>query len=485
MKKLQNFKQWSGCKALWSISWLLFGVGTWVGCSTTQTMDAEHLMAYRSESSQKRREIREAYRQQATEKDADALPRLSGALSLTDAITVGLANNRTLKTVYLTRTEAEGLVTQATAGAYPQVGLSASASLEEAKNDSTDSMALGVEVTQPFWRSGAVREGVRYAKLYVASTDFTIRENVQSVVGQIVTSYLNVLLEQHLVKVYEDAAAVSERVLQTAKSRRAQGVVSDYEVLRAEVEVANTRAELINERNALRRAKVAFFQVSGVSQESEVEFQGELIFAPEAYDLEATSEKAFAMRPDLARANTALFMAQTKVDVVCSEYGPKGDLFATGDYSNRIEDEWNDTWVVGARASLKLFDGFERRGKMQVAQSQVDQARETLKDMEARAHVEVVNALMQLKYADELYQSQIKNRDLAREALRIIEVGSSRGRNTQVEVLDARAALTKAMGMYYKAIYTHSLARLDILKVTGTLEPGDTVNALVGAVEQE
>ena len=456
-------------------------VGALAGCASQGGDVVDSLMRERARLAETRHQARAADAGAPTAADADALPVLSGALSLADSITLALANNRSLKTTYLTRVEAEGLVTEAYAGALPQVGANASAATTLPREGDAEVYSLGVEVSQALWRSGAVAAGVRYARLYAASTDFTIREKVQATVAEVAAKYLDVLLEQHLVQVFEEATAVSDRVLQTAKSRRAQGVVSDYEVLRAEVEVANTRAELINERNALQRAVVSLFQALGVSQGSQVEFSGDLAFAPEAHDLEAASARAFALRPDLARGLAALRMAEENISIVASAYGPSADLFASGDYSNRIDDEWDDEWTAGARATLKLFDGFERRGRLQAARSKRDQAAETLRDLEDRAHVEVVNALLQLKYADELYQSQIKNIDLAREALRIIEAGSSRGRNTQVEVLDARAALTKSTGMYYKAVHAHGMARLGILRATGALKPGETVTSLVGA----
>ncbi|MGI5869109.1 MAG: TolC family protein [Kiritimatiellia bacterium] len=468
------------CRATTKLAGVLALVGACAGCAS---MDGggrtEALMRERAERADARRSAHAADAGSA-KTDADTLPVLSGSLSLADAITLALANNRSLKTAYLTRVEADGLVTEAFAGALPQVGANASAAAVGQQDDSADVYSLGVEVSQPLWRSGAVAAGVRYAQLYAASTDFTICEKVQATVADVTTKYLDVLLRRHLVRVFEEAAAVSDRVLETAKSRRAQGVVSDYEVLRAEVEVANTRAELINERNALQCTIVTLFQTLGVSQKSRVDFVGDLVFAPEAHDVDAASAKAFALRPDLARGLAALRMAEENVRIVASSYGPAADLFASADYSNRINDEWDDEWTAGARATWKLFDGFERRGRMQAARSRRDQAAETLRDLEDRAHVEVVNALLQLKYADELYQSQIKNIDLAREALRIIGTGFALGRNTQVEVLDARAALTKATGMYYKAVHAHGLARLGVLRATGALDASVAESGLVG-----
>lgn len=416
---------------------------------------------------------------------ADDLPVISGRLSVDDAIKLAMANNRPLKTAYLRRKEAEGLILQAYAGALPNASASSSAMQTLPDEGNSDTYSVGVEVTQPLWRSGSVAAGLRYAKLYAASTDFTIREQVQATVYEVVSKYMNVILRQHLVQVYEEAAAVSERVLKTAKSRRQQGTVSDYDVLRAEVEVANTSAELINGRNALQSTMVALFQTMGVSQDSNVEFAGELEYSAEAFELEAASAKAAVERPDIARAQAALHMAEERIHVVKSEYGPSADAFASGDYSNAgrggqdANGDWNDAWTIGAKVSLTLFDGFERRGKVIEATSKRDQAAETLRDTEDKAHVEVVNALLQLKYADELYNSQKKNIELAKEALRILEAGSSRGRNTQIEVLDARSALTEAMGAYYRAVHAQGLARLAIRNAMGTLSPDDPMEPIV------
>lgn len=418
----------------------------------------------------------------------DNLPVLSGDLNAADAVKLALANNKELKIAYLSRSKADGLLMQARSGTMPEAALAAQAestltgpseSSHSTEEVSDDRYSVGVTITQPLWRSGSVSAGLRYAKLYVASTDLTIREQVQTTVRRVLEKYMAVLLEQHLVRVYEEAAGVAERLLQTTISRRQQGTVSDYDVLRAQVEVANTKAAFINEKNALQSAIVSLLQVMGTSQNSQVKFTGELTFAPEAYDLNQASAKAAVLRPDLAKAVASLKMAEENIRIAHSAFGPSADAFATGDYSNYTEEEWNDEWTIGAKVSLTLFDGFKRRGKVIEVRAARDQAAETLRDLEEKVHVEVINALLQLKYADELYQSQKMNIDLAREGLRMLEAGSSRGKNTQVEVLDAQAALTKAMGAYYQAIYAHGLARLSIRSATGSLSPEEPVDNLI------
>jgi hypothetical protein len=46
--------------------------------------------------------------------------------------------------------------------------------------------------------------------------------------------------------------------------------------------------------------------------------------------------------------------------------------------------------------------------------------------------------------------------------------------NTQIEVIDTTAALTRAKGLYYRALHRHTTARLSLRKAMGVLtaEPG-------------
>ena len=173
-------------------------------------------------------------------------------------------------------------------------------------------------------------------------------------------------------------------------------------------------------------------------------------------------------------------MAAAQADAARGAYGPEADLFVSGlvadpDPNNEAGDGWRDRWVAGVSATFTLFDGFARRGKLIQAVARRRQAEAALKDAEETVRVEVAKALLDLRYADELYQSQQKNIELAREALRMLESGFRLGRNTQIEVLDAQSALTAALGRYYHAVHAHSLARLQLRKVLGILGPATDV----------
>lgn len=422
--------------------------------------------------------------------DSD-LPVITGKVSIADAVNLALANNLDLRATFLKREEAVGAVVEAKAAALPHVTLGANANSDMAeRGDIPETYSATWSVAQPLWHSGAVSAGLRYAEMYKASTDEVIRKKVQDTMYDVICGYYGVLLSRQMVNVYSDAVGVAERMLETAQKKQKAGTASNYEVLRAEVEVASTKAALIKEENSFSTSCVNFIHMIGANQNSSVSFSDSLDYVVETNNFQELVATAMLHRPDILQAEAAVRMAEENLKIAKSEYGPSADLVVKGEFgdpdpNDRSKDEWNHDWSVGVQVSYKLFDGMARNGKVSQAESKLRQAKTALKNTEEAARVDVVRALLDLRNADELFRSQSKNIDLSREALRMLESGHKVGKNTQIEVLDARSALTEAMGQYYNAVYAHEVARFAIRKAVGTLgfDASNVVkpNATVGA----
>ena len=82
---------------------------------------------------------------------------------------------------------------------------------------------------------------------------------------------------------------------------------------------------------------------------------------------------------------------------------------------------------------------------------------------------ELTKATLSIEDANEFVESQKLNLSRAEEGLRLAEVGYVEGITTQVEMIDAQTALTTAKANYYRAIYSHVIAKLDLQKAMGTL----------------
>jgi outer membrane protein TolC len=127
-----------------------------------------------------------------------------------------------------------------------------------------------------------------------------------------------------------------------------------------------------------------------------------------------------------------------------------------------------------------LFSGLGREGRIMQEQARYRQKQYLLKNTEQKVFLEVQQAMLSLQDAEEFVDSQKLNLSRAGEGLRLAEVGFREGVNTQVEINDARAALTLASGLYYQSLFQHTMARLNVQLAMGVLGPkaGQKQNAV-------
>jgi len=212
----------------------------------------------------------------------------------------------------------------------------------------------------------------------------------------------------------------------------------------------------------------------GVSQETEVQLVDELSYEPIKPILEEAVRIAHLNRPDLYAAELGVRLQKEAVRIAKSQYWPKVDAVFTQGWArpdpHTSTDDWGHSWTAGAQLVMPIFDGLRRKGRLIQEKATLRKRQVELLDAEERTLLEIQQALLSLRDAEEFAESQRLNLQRAREGLRLAEVYRE-GVNTEVEVVDARAALTRARGLYYQAIYSHTMARLQLQRAMGILGP--------------
>jgi len=430
----------------------------------------------------------EAYtRWQSAQEGDDALPRLEGELSIPDAVRVALAYNKQLWRVVQERAKARGRLWEAYGEALPNVELSAGYT----RLDQVMVVDLGVDrftvgnknnwsyqltVTQPLFKGGTIPAAIRGAQIFRYASDESVCQAIQDVVRQVVGAYYEHLLARRLYEVQEEALKFARANLEDVRAKLEQGMAIRYDVLRAELEVATVRADLIQARNRLSRAQTNLFRAMGASQRSEVEMTDSLTYVPMAPSADEAVKTAFLNRPALYAGELDVRLQKEILRGLYADYWP--DIEAWGWFRWAKPDphegsnyEWDRQWQTGVRLTWNLFDGLRREGRIKQQKATLRQSAIALSDAEQAVLQEVRNALLDLADAEELVESQRLNLQQANEALRLVTVGRREGINTPLEVLDARTALTRVRGLYYHALYAHAQARLAYQRAVGLLGP--------------
>jgi len=424
--------------------------------------------------------------QRARAQQEEAMPAVKGKLTLQDAIKVALLYNKTLQAVLQDKEVARGRVIESYSEALPNVSVVANYTRQDELRGfnvggrkvtmgALNNYSAGLEVRQPIFRGGAISAAIRAARIFSYLTDETVRGQIQATIFEVARSYYDVLLAQQLYQVNHDAVVSAEAHLEDVQAKFSQGVASRFDILRAEVDVSNFRAEMIQQQNRLHLAKTRLLKAMGVSQETEVQLVDELSYEPAKPILEEAVRIAHLNRPDLYAAELGVRLQQEAVRIAESQYWPKVDAVFTQGWArpdpHTSIDDWGHSWTAGAQLVMPIFDGFRRKGRLIQEKATLRKRQVELLDAEEQTLLEIQQSLLSLRDAEEFAESQRLNLQRAQEGLRLAEVGYREGVNTEVEVVDARAALTRARGLYYQAIYSHTMARLQLQRAMGILGP--------------
>jgi len=406
---------------------------------------------------------------------------ISGELGMSDCLKLVLTNNKSLQRAVEGKEIARGERLISYSAILPSVDFSGDytrldevASIAGFTIGDVDNYSANLRVTQPVFAGGSIVAKLNAGKLFSLLTDQAIRAVTQDVLYAAQKAYYDVLLNQHLLEISADAVRSAQAHLDNVKRKRQGGVASDFDVLRAEVELSNFRAEHIQNKNAINVSKANLLKIMGVSQDSGIVLSDELIYLPWDVSMEEAVGAAFQRRPDLFERQLDIKWQKEQLNIARSRWWPRIDgyyenTWAKPDPHNSTEIEWGRAWQAGVMVTLPVFDGFAREGTIIQQKARFKQAQIDLIDAEETALFELTKALLSIEDSKEFVESQRLNLTRAEEGSRLAEVGYREGINTQVEIIDAESALTKAKSLYYQAIYSHMIAKLDLQKAMGIL----------------
>jgi len=451
---------------------LLFGICSGLGgCISTADMNRE-ILDSRSHG----------YNQWEMKRNIEErdIPCIDGALSLEDALKLSLANNKELLAALQRKGISQGTILASRNTLLPTISFLGSYTRydDDAYNKGVygalNEYSTSITVKQPIYRGGALSTERRLARLLAFYNDELIRQQVETTFYNVTLNYYKSLLAQQLLKVTQDAVVSAEAYLDEVEKKRKNGASTEYSVLRARVDVALYQAQMIQKQNALHMSMTQLLKEMGVDQSSHVELSGRLVYKEEKPAFKQAVRIAYENRADLGQAYTNVKMQEESVRLISSRYLPQINAFASGGWSNpdhykKTIDEWDSYASAGVCFEYLLFDGFKREGQMKEERAKLSMRQYELLNTQEGVALQVNQALLNLNNAEEFVESQQMNLNLAKEGLRLAQIGYSNGVNTEIDVIDARAALTNAMGLHYQAIYDHSLARLVLRKACGTL----------------
>ena len=334
-----------------------------------------------------------------------------------------------------------------------------------------------LQASQLLYSGGRVRASIRIARLAEDQTIFRLRDTIDTAITTVREQFATVIVNKALIGVQQEQVTVLERQLREQQGRYEAGTVPRYNVLQAEVALANARPALIQARNnhhlaQLQLAKTLGYETRDLPADREpFDVVGELTIPPAPNDLATGLSLAREHRPSLKALRLDILMNVEQITVAAS--GKKPTLSAVGGYTvenNRLSKNLLDAvdgYFFGIQGSWAVFDGFETKGRLIQARAGLEESRVRYEDAVQQVDLEVQQAWANLRQARETIASQEKNVEQAQEALRLARERLSAGAGTQLDVLSSTVALAQARTTELQARLSYNNALAEFERATG------------------
>ena len=327
-----------------------------------------------------------------------------------------------------------------------------------------------VSMRQTLW-SFSLGKAIRAAGYAEHLGDENVRTARQDVALQAIFAYNAHPLALGQVRVAETVVNQKEKQLDMARTRRNNGVATDLEVLRFEVDLANARTTLLRLQGAAELARGDLNAVMVEPTDQPIEPTDVLEFVETPADQPQVVREAVTARPEIQAVGWSERISDEAIGIYKADMQPRLDFNGAFGWSTRLTENFfqpnYEKWSLSVTLKIPVFDGFRTAGR--VAQARAERARidqdrvalQTLIDLEAKQAVD------RLRVASSVYHAAELNVTQARKALDMTEANYRLGAATTLDVLDAQAAFTQAEFSRLQALHEHANARAGLRYVMG------------------
>ena len=342
-----------------------------------------------------------------------------------------------------------------------------------------ESWRAGIDLTQPIYSGGLLNATIRARRFETLALESEVTAAQSRVLANIHRNFFGALLAREVVAVQNESIGLLKQQLELAKNRYDVGAGAKFDVLQAEVRLANAQPALIRAENDYRlavdqlRTSLGATYASGEGPES-ISIEGNIETQPEIMPLDAALNEAMEHRPELKALANRRDAAEQDVARARAQRSPSVDLFANyGMENDRYNPEGDPLqgFEAGVQAKMSLWDGGRIKGEVAQAKSRLAQTELREEATRLNIELEIRNAWNEAGEAAEILRAAELVIQQAEEALRLAENRYGVGAITQLDVLSSQLEFTQAKLNRITAVHDLNVAMVELDQAIGRV-PG-------------
>ncbi|KAA6329981.1 hypothetical protein EZS27_021266 [termite gut metagenome] len=409
-------------------------------------------------------------------------------LTLEKALEIALSDNPTIKVAGQEIELKKEASREAYAGLFPEASLSGAYSRTLKKQTmvmdfggqsttikmgSDNTYNGGLSVSLPLF-APALYKAISLTKTDVDLAVEKARSSKLDMVNQVTKAYYQLLLAQDGYNVLQKSYKQAEANLEMVKTGYEQGRVSEYDKIRADVQVHNLKPTLVSTGNGVVLAEFQLKVLIGVNADVNIAVEGNLndyemvMFRQELND----NNLNLANNSDLKQLDLNATLLQKNLKLQRTNFMPTLGIAFSYSYLSLNNDfkfsdyKWNPYSTVNFSLTVPLFKA-SNFTKLKQTKIQMRQLTETRINVErqlntlAASYKSSMNAGCEqvLSSKEGILQAE-KGREIAQKRYEV-------GKGTILELNDSEVALTQAQLAYNQSIFDYLTAKADLDKVLG------------------
>jgi outer membrane protein TolC len=314
---------------------------------------------------------------------------------------------------------------------------------------------LGLSFSQLVYAGGRERALERQARLGRDVANLSLGSAKAQLALDVAQAFYDAALADRLVTIAEETLAQAGRSHDQTKAKRDAGRVSEFELLRAQVERDTLQSPLVRARNLRDVAYLRLKQLLDLPLGTPVELTAQLDdprLAPAARFATrlAEAEAAAAPRVRVAVTQAELGVQASEQSVVIADAQRKPAValqsaYGLVNYTNfpGFED-WRTNWTIGVGLQIPILTGGRITAEQGIARADVDSAKARLQLTKELSDLDEASARASLGAARADWDATGGVVQQAARAYEIAELRFREGLSTQLELSDARLLLAQA-----------------------------------------
>ncbi len=295
---------------------------------------------------------------------------------------------------------------------------------------------------------------------------YTLREfatKQREVENAVVEAYLPVLLVQENISLLQKNINNLENLLFETRELYKAGFAEQLDIDRQKLSLSNLRIE---RENLVRQKELA---LNNLKYTIGYPISEPLVVTD---DLEAMATEAAVLlrqdpnpsaRPEVALIDQAIRMNELNIKLNKAGYLPSLRAFGTAQQQYQGDDFETGFWApaafVGLNLSVPIFDGLNKKAKIQRARLELERTRNQREDLVRGIRLEVNQARTNFRNAANRLENQQENLELAGRIYETAQIKYREGVGSSLEVTQAEQSLYSTQSNYMQALYDVLLSK--------------------------